>query len=136
MEDWVVGYAAGILDGEGSVCLVRLKPNEQKAPTVYVSSTTPEILEVLKKHFGGWITKGGDPKKDNHRRIYQWVLQHGRALKFLELVEPYLFEPEKKRKAQLLLTQYKEVTPRNGKYTPEMKIKKEAFEHEFLGSPR
>lgn len=39
--------------------------------------------------------------------------------------------PKKKKRAQLIIEKYKEVTPRNGKYFEELLEKKMAFEKDF-----
>ena len=38
------GYIAGIIDGEGSICLTKHHPNEFRSPEISVTSTTYEIL--------------------------------------------------------------------------------------------
>ena len=54
------------------------------------------------------------------------------SLRFLDLVFPYMREPEKIRRARLLLYEYKSVTPRNGKYTPTILERKKEFETRFF----
>ena len=38
------GYIAGIIDGEGSICLTRNNANEHRSPNITVASTIYEIL--------------------------------------------------------------------------------------------
>ncbi len=49
------GYLAAIIDGEGTVTLT--KDSSFRYPTIEVSSTTLEIVEYLKDHFGGVISR-------------------------------------------------------------------------------
>lgn len=49
------GYLAGIIDGEGSITLT--KDKQFRYPVLEVYSTTYQIVEYLKEHFGGVISK-------------------------------------------------------------------------------
>lgn len=49
----------------------------------------------------------------------------------LRQVTPHL-QSYKKRRAQLILDHYLEVTPRNGKYTPALLAEKEQFESRVM----
>lgn len=42
-------YIAGIIDGEGSIMLLKFHKNQYPAPCVSVASTTLELLEYIKK---------------------------------------------------------------------------------------
>lgn len=55
MTDLEKGYLAAIIDGEGTVTLT--KGSSFRYPTIEISSTTLEIVEYLKDHFGGVISK-------------------------------------------------------------------------------
>lgn len=125
-------YAAGLFDGEGTVTLTRRSANKKRGPAVTLSSTTYELVEFMKKMFGGQIVTLSRSKDAGHKQAWHWQSAYNQALDMLRLVEPYLLEPEKKRRANLLLTRYKEVTPRNGKYTPELLTARESFEQEFF----
>ena len=127
-----VAYIAGIIDGEGSVVLSKRRKTAQfRTPVVSVSSTTLEILEYLRSHYGGSISKH-KVYQEHHKQSWSWKLDYGRAVRLCADVLPYLLEPEKRRRAQLLVDVYGRVTVRNGKYTPEQLEAKKAFEHEFL----
>lgn len=45
---------------------------------------------------------------------------------------PYMKEPEKIKRAQLIVNEYKQLTPRNGKYSKEQLSKKLNFEERFF----
>jgi hypothetical protein len=50
----------------------------------------------------------------------------------LERISPYLRVPEKVSRANLILTRYKAVTPRNGKYSEVQRGSKLEFEYSFF----
>lgn len=124
-----LAYAAGLIDGEGTITLMRKRVRERRSPMVSVSSTTLELLEFMKYTFGGHIIA---LRKTKHKQAWHWQVSHDVAISVIEQVYQYLREPEKKRRAQLIITEYKNVTPRNGKYTPELNVAREMFEAEFF----
>ncbi len=129
----IVAYTAGIIDGEGSVCLAgRGIASQWRYPQISVSMTTIEVLEWLKKEWGGSISAKAGSKPSANKESWIWKLSHGAALEMAELVLPYLLEPEKKRRADLLVRSYKAVTSRNGFYLPEGILAKAEFEREFF----
>jgi len=131
MEDILHAYFAGIFDGEGTVTMVRQRSTERKSPVVSVSSTTRCILEELKHHYGGHISTQ-KVYQDHHKQSWSWKLSFNSALAFLQLIRPFMREPEKVRRTDLLLNNYKKATPRNGKYSPDQLLLREKLEHEFF----
>jgi hypothetical protein len=93
------------------------------------------LTEWLKQTYGGSIRKR-KPAKETYSPAEVWQIANNKALDFLSRVVPYLKEHEKLRRAQLLLNQYKMVTPRNGKYNIDQKMAKEKFEAEFFSGRR
>ena len=47
MNETSKAYIAGIIDGEGSILLLRLHKNELPCPCVSIASTTLELLEWI-----------------------------------------------------------------------------------------
>lgn len=131
MKEYIKAYIAGIIDGEGSILLSKDKKMKFRAPMVTVSSTTIELLEFLKLHYGGVICSH-KTYKEHHKPNWSWRLVYDRALELLSDVEPYLIVSEKRFRANHILSKYKFVTPRNGKYTPEMFLAKKQFEYTFF----
>lgn len=86
-------YISGIIDGEGSIMLLKFHKNQFPSPCISISSSTLELLEWIKHKTNVGIIKG----KKNYN-----------------------------------LDKHKEVTPRNGKYSPEMLKLKNAFYEEFI----
>ncbi|SRR5216684_1880925 len=124
-------YAAGLMDGEGSICLTRKHASEHRSPAVTFPSTTFQLVQYMKEHFGGCISRKRKYKK-RHLSSWIWALRGDAALEFLQLLASRLREPEKSRRAYLLVARYKRVTPRNGRYTPDMLEQKTNFEREFF----
>lgn len=131
LTDIEKGYIAGILDGEGTITLTRIKANEYRAPVVSVTSTTIEILEYLQERCGGSISQQAK-KEEHHKDSWSWKIIRNKAIELLEQVSDYLLVPEKKYRADLIISQYKTVTPRNGRYNEERKKLKEKFEEDFF----
>ena len=126
-------YIAGIIDGEGSVMLQRIHKNENPAPFVSIASTTIELLEWIKLTIGkGLISKKKNYNLDKHKDCYSYILKRNDAISLLIDIYPYLIIPAKKKRAELIITKYKSITPRNGYYTEEMLIAKENFSNEFM----
>lgn len=131
LTDIEKGYIAGIIDGEGSICLTRNRLNEFRSPSVTVASTTYELIEYLKNKIGGVVSIKAK-EKDNYKQSWIWCIRTNLALELLEEIQNYLLVPEKKYRANLLTSKYKQVTPRNGKYSEEKLKEKLAFEEEFF----
>ncbi len=126
-------YLAGIIDGEGSVMLTRFHKNEYPSPCISISSTDIELLEWIKDTTKcGKITNKKNYNEERHKNSYTYTVIYNDALKLLKEIEPYLVIKQKKLRAQHILNKYKEVTPRNGKYSDELKKKKEQFYADFM----
>lgn len=125
------GYLAGIIDGEGSITLT--KDKQFRYPVLEVSSTTYQIVEYLKEHFGGVISKKNE-RNPKWKQAYIWKIERRKAISLLEEEEivSYLNEPKKKARAQLIIKDYIRLTPRNGRYSEEIKQQKLKFEEEFF----
>lgn len=112
------------MDGEGTVTMF-VKSRETRSPAVEMSSTTFELLDFLRTNYGGTICNH-KTYKAHHKQSWSWKVRNNAALDFLSKVAPYMREPEKARRAHLLLSDYKSVTKRNGKYTSsELEAKKD-----------
>ena len=134
MVDTELAYAAGLFDGEGSISLVRQKNNRSHSPQVSVASNDHEVLAWFQNHFGGSIVTK-QPRKSTHSVSYDWRLTDRRALTFLKLIRPYLVIERKIRRIDLLLNEYLDCTPRNGRYTQEMAERKQALIETFFSLP-
>lgn len=133
MEEHIHCYTAGLIDGEGSIMLLQKHSYKYRTPSISVTSTTYELLEFLKEHYGGCIVRQ-KKYQAHHKQAWVWHVFYDNAISFCEHVLPYLREPVKRYRASLLVNEYRDVTPRNGKYTDEIKTRKLDFEARFLAS--
>ena len=121
MDEVEKAYLAGIVDGEGTVTLMKHHKNETPTPYVSVANNNLGLLQWIKNRIGGTIcTK--KKRLPHHNDSYAWSARQDRAIRLLNDIKSYLII--KKPQADLITEQYKSVTHRSGKYTPEMLNKK------------
>lgn len=126
-------YMAGLLDGEGTIGIARTRATAQyRYPYISVTSTTPEIIRWLEDNFAG-RSCAQSVRNENWKPSWSWrVTKWDDIQTILTNVLPYMLEPEKIRRGNLLLNEYRTITPRNGKYTDEQRERKLDFEARFL----
>ena len=130
MKDTI--YSAGLFDGEGTVTLSHSHKNDKyRTPMATMSSTTYELVEFLKQRFGGCIRTHKVYDK-NHSQAYSWGVSWNKALTFLQNIQPYVKVPQKKKRIDYILREYKKVTKRNGQYSEKEKASKLEFERLFF----
>ncbi len=134
LGDTEIAYAAGLFDGEGSISLVCQRRSRSHSPQVAVASNDHEVLAWLQKRWGGSIVTK-QPRKTTHSVSYDWRLTDRRALTFLRVIRPFLVIERKIRRIDLLLSDYIDCTPRNGRYTKEMAERKQALVETFFSLP-
>jgi len=117
-------YIAGIVDGEGSIGLWRHHKNETHTPNVTVANNSLPLLQWIQSKAGGGITSK-KKRQAHHGDSYAWSVRQDRAISFLNEIKGYLII--ERQQAELITGEYKAVTHRAGKYTPEMLMKKEAL---------
>lgn len=102
------GYAAGIVDGEGSICIRRKKilgngPKAGQIQNYYMSVTVTQkdgkLIDWLLGNFSGstylhW-------KGTNTGWSHEWILNHNKAKDFLKRIFPFLVY--KKNQAELAI---------------------------------
>ena len=115
-----LAWAAGIIDGEGSVMLIKHHKNENPCPVVSVTNTSMELLEKMRDMFGGTIRI---QKKYNpiHTQAYIWSIKHQRAYGCIKLLAPMIVIPKKNKRSKLIINDFPKVSKRNGRYSPEEK---------------
>jgi len=117
LEKVEMAYIAGIIDGEGTVTLMKHHKNETPTPCVSVANNNVQLLKWIKHRLGGNICSK-KKYKQHHHDSYVWSIRQDRALRFLNEVKEYLIV--KRPQAQLITAKYKSVTNRAGRYTPKM----------------
>lgn len=87
-----------------------------------------ELLTWIRNIIGkGTILKKKNYNLEKHKNCYSYVLRRNDAIEILREISPYLIIETKKKRAALILSKYKALTPRNGRYTDNMKIAKKSF---------
>ena len=84
-----LAYMAGFFDGEGSVSLyIKGKRYELQ---VCLSNTNEWVVRLFQFNFGGgvYLDKRNE-KNPNHRDAWRWQLRAKKAVKFLNVLHPYL----------------------------------------------
>lgn len=93
--DTDLAWAAGIVDGEGSICLIQMKRYKPGGSGLTwdlrldVGNTDPRMLLRLRRIFGNGGITTNTPKP---RRMPSWTIHwHGaKAARILELIRPHL----------------------------------------------
>lgn len=98
-----LAYAAGLIDGEGSILLHR--SGKWRCPGISVSSTSLELLEWLRNTFGGYISDKKE-KRPNHSQAWQWRLSSPSTMALLPKLLPYLRERKKILRAKHILGKF------------------------------
>ena len=124
-------YIAGLIDGEGTVTLVRKHKGENRQLSVSISSTERRLLEFVLHCTGtGKITNTRSTRR-HHAPSFTYAVYNRQALELLRQTFSYL-KSYKRSRAELILADYLDVTPRNGKYSKELSARKRDFERRVL----
>lgn len=113
-DPFKLAYLAGIVDGEGSICIYRVNPakyNRYQNPcfrsVLNISNTRKELFDWIEEHFGNLNhskkhRRSIFKKNSTHERwIYEWVVQGHRLVDICTQILPYLVL--KKRQAELTI---------------------------------
>lgn len=126
-------YIAGLIDGEGTVTLSRKHKNENRQLAVSISSTEIQLLDYVLEHVGVGKITNKKTTQSHHSPSYTYAIYNRQALSLLAQISEYLLT-YKKQRTELILQNYIRLTPRNGKYTEQMKLEREAFETAVLNT--
>lgn len=133
MTETEKAYIAGIIDGEGSIMLQKIHSNEHPSPCISIASTTLELLKWIKETIGnGAIIRKKNYNKEKHKDCYSYTLKGNDAINLLNDIFSYFRIECKRKRAELIITKYRTLPPRNGKYTDKMLNDKEKFYIEFI----
>ena len=133
MTELELAYLAGIIDGEGSIMLLRSHKSEYPSPCISISSTDIELLEWVKEKVGsGKINRKKNYNIKKHKTSYTYSIYYDIAIDVMNKIEPFLVIKQKKLRAKFIIDNYKNVTIRNGRYNEEQKKLKEQFYIDFM----
>lgn len=126
-------YLAGIIDGEGSIMLIKFHKNQHPSPCISIASTSLELLNWIKDITGyGKIKSKKNYNTIKHQDSYTYIVKYNDAIKLLNDIAPYLVISQKKQRTELILSEYKYITPRNGRYSSKLLQQKQAFYEKFI----
>jgi len=100
-------YLAGLIDGDGSICLNKEKRRYYRL-NVEVSSRNKDHLEYIQRIFGGYIVES----MKNGAKLYVWMCRGRQAEAVLRAIAPYLIL--KKKQAEIAL-EYRDMFRNKGK---------------------
>ncbi len=124
-------YIAGIVDGEGTITLTRRNSYKQRHVVLTVSNNELILLRYILKTIGVGKITIKNVRSIKHSLGYTYQISNRLALDVIRYVYPFL-RTHKRLRAQLVLQKYLALTPRNGKYTPKMLLKREKFVEKFF----
>ena len=125
-------YMAGLIDGEGTVTLSRRHRNDQRQLVVSVANTERGLLEWALDTAGAGKITGKRISSPLHSPSFTYSIANRQALQLLEQIAPYL-RSYKAMRTKLILQNYINLTPRNGRYTQETHAARDRFLTAVLG---
>jgi hypothetical protein len=124
-------YFAGIVDGEGTITLVRWHRGENRRPVISISNNELPLLQHVQLVIGSGRITNKRAASAHHAPSFTYVISGHRAIALMKQLAPYL-RTYKGMRARLIVERYLKVTPRNGRYSPQMRAARQAFETEFF----
>lgn len=124
-------YIAGLIDGEGTITLTQEHKNENRRLVVSISSTERPLLDFVLTAAGAGKVTSKRTYEAHHTPSYAYRITNRHALALLAQIAEHL-KSYKARRAALALARYEAVTPRNGRYTPDLLAARTEFEECFL----
>ncbi len=124
-------YIAGLVDGEGSITLTRKHRNENRHLGLTISSTELPLLDFVLKTTGVGKITNKERSQYHHSHSFAYAVYNRQALQVLQQIFPYLLSYKSARCA-LVINDYIKFTPRNGKYSPQLRAARQRFENRFL----
>lgn len=124
-------YIAGLIDGEGTITLSRKHRNEHRQLALTISNTEKYLLEFVRQAIGAGKITRKRTSAINHTPSFTYSLYNRQALCLLHQIHPHLRTYKSERSA-LILRHYVALTPRNGKYSPALRARRERFEQAVL----
>ena len=98
MDERVLAYAAGIVDGEGSI-FVHWPSGSCQSIALTVATLSYDLAEWLHRHFGGRIgvvnRKGFNKVGEPLRPVHRWRVNGVDAERVIELIRPFLVIKQK-----------------------------------------
>lgn len=124
-------YLAGLIDGEGTITLTRMHRHENRRLVVSISNNDVSLLKFVKAKVGAGKITTKKTYSERHARSFAYQISSRQALELLRKVASYL-KTYKAERAKLALNDYLRLTPRNGRYKPDVAASRREFEFRLL----
>jgi hypothetical protein len=124
-------YIAGLIDGEGTITLTCEHRGESRRLVLSIANTELALLEFVHQAVGAGRVTRKRVTSDVHTPSFAYRITSRQAIALLQQILPHL-RSCKARRARLAVARYVAVTPRNGRYTAELRAERRRFEEEFL----
>ncbi len=124
-------YLGGLIDGEGTVTLTRRHSYSNRCLAVTISNTDKDLLDTMHTLIGVGKITSKKTYSEKHSIGFTYQVFNRQALDVLQQIFSYL-KTYKRERAQIVIEKYLELTPRNGKYTVRMKMKRDIFIKDFF----
>ena len=128
----IKGYTAGIIDGEGSIMIMKQRTSTCKRGHTYqlkvvVTNTNEWLIRWFKMQYGGTI-QYKKSKRPQEKDIFEWRVVSQEAKRFLEYISPYLII----KKAQAEIAVRFQTNRRRGKPQTELESTVDEIEGNLL----
>lgn len=124
-------YIAGLIDGEGTITLSKRHKNENRQLVISISNNEKILLDYTLSIIGAGKITCKKTYSDKHAPSFTYSISNRQAINLLDQVYVFL-RSHKKMRAQLVLDKYIRLTPRNGKYTEQVKAEREIFVQKYF----
>lgn len=126
-------YVSGFFDADGSVTLVNLSNSKNKTIQLSFHNNELSILNSIKTFIDSEIGCNGvistkKPRKINHSVSFDLKYSYSSALDVANRIST--IHPKKKHRIEIY-QKIQEVTPRNGKYTDDLRKRRSELEELF-----
>lgn len=98
---------------------------------VSISNTDRPLLDYVLNTIGAGKITGKRISQSHHTPSYTYTISNRQAIALLEQTFPYL-KTYKADRSEIILRDYIRLTPRNGRYTAEVKRARNEFENRVL----
>ena len=131
LEPWAAGYIAGLVDGEGTITLTATHRGERRHIVVAISNTDRAMLEYVSSLVGAGLVTAKKTYNPRHTPSFCYSIRNRQALDLLSQIAGFL-RTYRGVRAKIALASYISLTPRNGKYSPDVDARRRDFERRFL----
>ena len=99
-------YAAGLIDGEGQVSIIKRLERKGGVPTIVVEMSSYDVIIHLRDTFNLGKIHRCKKRKDHHKQTWRWKVTYRQAHSVARKIYPYI--REKKDKMYCILQYYPE----------------------------